>query len=156
MSRKPLLSRLVAMLPLLIMVLLLHWCLPPVAVAAEPITTLTTGLQAAVAALGPLPAASNATSVLVVAQLNLDQASQPPFHIAPVPLNLAGSSIIVMLSSIQPTPAINCVVTSATLLTCTLTPAGATWGTGVVVFTIVLTATDGHSVTSSPLIFTVQ
>jgi hypothetical protein len=155
MSRKPRTWRLVAMLPLLILFVLVHCCLPLMAVAAEPITTQTTGLQASVAALGPSPAAGNATPWLVVAQLNLDQAPQPPFHIAPVPLNLAGSSLVLGPSSIQPT--VNCGSSSATLLVCTLTPAGATWGTsGVVVFTILLTATDGHSVTSSPVIFTVQ
>src|SRR5262249_50499896 len=90
MSQKPLVWRLVAMLPLLILFVLIHCCLPLMAVAVEPITTQTTGLGASVAALGPPPAAGNATPWLVVAQLNLDQAPQPPFHIAPVPLNLVG------------------------------------------------------------------
>ena len=157
MSRKPRCWRLVAMLSLLSMFLLVHWCLPIVAMAAEPIVAVQAGLQASVSTVGPPPAAGNATSWLVVAQLNLDQASQPPFHIAPLPLNLAGSSIILLLSSFQPTPIINCVVSSASLFVCTLTPAGATWGTsGYVVFTILLTATDGHSVTSTPVILTVQ
>ena len=155
MSRKPLVWRLIAMLPLLILFMLVHCCLPLVAVAVEPIITLSsTGLQATIAVLGPSPAAGNATPLLVVAQLNLDQAPQPPFHIAPVPLNLAGSAPVLGPSPIQPT--INCGASSATLLVCTLSPAGATWGTGFMVFAIVLTATDGHSVTSSPLTFTVQ
>jgi hypothetical protein len=156
MSRKPLVWRLIAMLPLLILFMLVHCCLPLVAVAVEPIITQSsTGLQATIAGLGPSPAAGNATPLLVVAQLNLDQAPQPPFHIAPVPLNLAGSSLVLGPSSIPPT--INCGASSATLLVCTLTPAGATWGTsGFVVFTILLTAMDGHSVMSAPVILNVQ
>jgi hypothetical protein len=155
MSRKPLLWRLVAILPLLIMFLLVHWCLPIVAVAAEPIITLPTGLQASVASSGPSPAAGNATPWLIVAQLHLDQALQPPFHIVPVPLNPTGSSVILAPFSIPAT--VNCGLTSTTIFACTLTPTGATWGTsGFVVFNIRLTSTDGHIVTSTPVILTLE
>jgi hypothetical protein len=91
-----------------------------------------------------------------VAQLNLDQAPQPPFRIAPVPLTPAGSSLLLAAFSIPATP--NCGLTNnATLLACTLTPAGATWGTsGFVVFNVQLTSTDGHSAMSSPVILVIQ
>ena len=142
------------MLSLLSMFLLVHWCLPIVAVAAEPIPAVLTGLQASISSAGPPPAAGNATSWLVVAQLNLDQALQPPFRIAPVPLNLGGSSLLIVPLSIPAT--LNCGLPTTTMLACTLTPAGATWGvSGVVVFTILLTSTDGHSITSEPVILRV-
>ena len=155
MSRKPRCWRLVAMLSLLSMFLLVHWCLPIVAVAAESIPAVLTGVQASVASVGPPPAAGNATPWLVVAQLNLDQALQAPFRIAPVPLNPGGSSLIIVPLSIPAT--LFCGLTTTTMLACTLTPAGATWGvSGFVVFTIQLTATDGHSITSAPVILTIQ
>ena len=155
MSRKPRCWRLVAMLSLLSMFLLVHWCLPIVTVAAEPVVAVQVGLQASVSAVGPPPAAGNATPWLVVAQLNLDQALLPPFRIAPVPLNLGGSSLIFVPVSILTT--LNCGLPTTTMFACTLTPAGATWGvSGFVVFTIQLTSTDGHSITSAPVILTVQ
>ena len=154
MSRKPLVRRLGAMGPLFLMCWLVQGGLPRGAGAAEPTINLSTGLEVTITAAAPGPAVGNATPVLVVAQLNLDQAAQPPFHIAPVPLNPAGSTLLLVPGFLPAAP--NCGFPSATLFACTLTPTGAAWGSGFVVFTIQLTATDGHSVTSAPVILTLQ
>jgi hypothetical protein len=153
MSRKPLVWRFGALLPLLLLSLLVHWSLPLGAVAAEPTIAVPTGLGFAITAAGPAPTAGNATPVLVVAQLNLDQAAQPPARIAPMPLNPAGSALTLAPGFLP--AALNCGFPSATMFVCTLTPTGAAWGSGFVVFNIQLTATDGHSVTSGPLVVTI-
>jgi hypothetical protein len=142
------------MWPLLLMCLLVHWGLPLVAAAAEPTIVLPTGLGVNITSAAPAPAAGNATPVLVVAQLHLDQAAQPPFRIAPVPLNPAGSSLTLAPGFLP--AALNCGFPSATMFVCTLIPTGAAWGSGFVVFNIQLTSTDGHSVTSTPFILTLQ
>src|SRR5262249_13707062 len=114
MSQKPLVRRLGAMGPLFLMCWLVQGGLPRGAGAAEPTINLSTGLglQVTIAAAGPGPAAGNATPVLVVAQLNLDQAAHPPFHIAPVPLNPAGSALLLVPGFLP--AALNCGFPSAT------------------------------------------
>jgi hypothetical protein len=152
MSQKRRLTRLAALLPLLVTVLLVHWRLP-IAAAAEAIPTVSVGLQVIVDAAGPTPAADNATPLLLWAQLLLDQAPQPPSVIGPVPLNLAASGVL-PASAISLPISSNCSLTNAdTMLVCQLTPSGATWGTpdGFVVFNVLLTAVSGHAQMSSPV-----
>ena len=145
MSQKRRLTRLAALLPLLVTALLVHWR-PPIAAAAEVLPAVSAGIHVVVDAAGPAPAADNATPVQLWAQLILDQAPQPPSIIGPVPLNLAGSGVIPAAISL-PTTA-NCSLTNAdTMLVCQITPGGATWGTAdaFVVFNVLLTATSGHA-----------
>jgi hypothetical protein len=153
------LKRLAGLLPLLTTALLvywLHWCLPIVAAAAA-IPTVSVGLQASVDAADPFPAADNATPFMLVAQLALDQAPQPPSVIVAVPLNPSGS-LLIPASAISLPTSFNCSLTNNnTMLVCLIAPSGATWGTsGFVVFNVFLTATDGHTVMSSPTILRVQ
>jgi len=145
MSQKHRLTRLAALLALLITVLLVHWRLP-IAAAAEAIPTASTGLQLIVDADGPTPAADNATPLRLWAQLLLDQAPQPPSAIGPAPLNPSGSGVIPASAISLPTSA-SCGFTNGdTMLVCQITPSGATWGTtGFVVFNVLLTATSGHA-----------
>jgi hypothetical protein len=157
MSQKRRLKRLAALLPLLVTVLLVHWRIP-MAAAAEAIPTVSVGPQVIVDAAGPTPAADNATPLLIVAQLILDQAPQPPSVIAPVPLNLAGSGVLPASAISLPTSS-NCSLTNAdTMLVCQITPSGATWGTadGFVVFNVLLTATNGRTQLSSPEVMRIR
>jgi hypothetical protein len=157
MSQKRRFTRLAALLPLLVTVLLVHGRLP-IAAAAEAIPTVSAGLHVIVDAAGPAPAADNATPLLLWAQLILDQAPQPPSAIAPAPLNLSGSGVIPASAISLPTSA-NCSLTNAdTMLVCQITPSGATWGTadGFVVFNVLLTATSGHAQISPPEIVRIR
>jgi hypothetical protein len=156
MSQKRRLKRLAALLSLLVTVLLVHWR-PPIAAAAESIPIVSVGIQASVLAASPPPATNNATPWLLVAQLNLDQAPQPPSVIVPLPLNPSGSFLILAPAISLPTIS-NCSLTNNdTMLVCQITPGGATWGTsGFVVFNVLLTATSGHTQMSSPVILRVQ
>lgn len=156
MSQKRRFTRLTALLPLLATILLVHWRLP-LAAAAEAISTVPVGLQASFAAAGPPPAANNATPWLLVAQLTLDQAPQPPSVIVAAPLNPSGSGVL-PVSAISLPISSNCsVANNNTTLVCQIAPTGATWGTsGFVVFNVFLTATDGHTQMSSPVILRVQ
>jgi hypothetical protein len=157
MSQKRRLKRLAALLPLLFTVLVAHVRLP-IAAATEAMPTVSVGPQIYIDAAGPLPAADNATPLLVVAQLILDQAPQPPFSIGPVPLNLADSGII-PASTISPPTSSDCSLTNDdTMLVCQITPNGATWGTGgeFVVFNVRLTATSGHVQISQPFVIKIQ
>ena len=157
MSQKRRLKRLAALLPLLFTVLVVHWRLP-IAAAAEAMPTVSVGPQIYVDAAGPIPAADNATPLLVVAQLILDQAPQPPFNIGPVPLNLADSGIIPASIISLPTSSDCSLTNDDTMLVCQITPNGATWGTsdGFVVFNVRLTATSGHVQISSPVVVRIQ
>jgi hypothetical protein len=157
MSQKRRLKRLTALLPLLFTVLVAHWRLP-IAAAAEAIPTVSVGPQIYVDIAGPIPAANNATPLLVVAQLSLDQAPQPPFSIGPVPLNLADSGIIPASTISLPTSSDCSLTNDDTMLVCQITPSGATWGTGdgFVVFNVRLTATSGHALISPPVVVRIQ
>jgi hypothetical protein len=150
MSQKRRLKRLTALLPLLVTVLLVHWRLP-IAAAAEAVPTVSVGLHVFVDADGPTPAADNATPLVLLAQLILDQAPQPPSVIVPQMLNLSGSGLIPASAISLPTSS-NCSLTNDdTMLVCQISPSGATWGTtGFVVFNVLLTATNGHAQISPP------
>lgn len=143
-------TRVAALLPLLVTVLLGHWRLPRAA-AAEALPTVSAGLQASVVAAGPPPAANNATPWLLVAQLTLDQAPQPPSVIVPAPLTPAGSLLLPASALSLPTTASCGLTNNDTMLVCQIAPSGATWGTsGFVVFNVLLTATSGHAQISPP------
>jgi hypothetical protein len=155
-SQKRWFKRLAALLPLLVTVLLVHWRLP-IAAAAEAIPTVSAGLQASVDAAGPAPAANNATPLLLVAQLNLDQAPQPPSVIVPAPLNLSGSFLAPVSGISLPISPTCSLANNNTMLVCQIAPSGATWGTsGFVVFNVFLTATSGHTQVSSPVVIRIQ
>lgn len=155
MSQKRRLTRLAALLPLLVTVLLVHWRLP-IAAAAEAIPTVSVGLQVIESAAGPTPAPNNATPLLLVAQLILDRAPQPPSVIVAAPLNPAGSGVIPASAISLPTTS-NCSFTNGdTMLVCQITPSGTTWGAGFVVFNVLLTATDGHTQMSSPVVVRIR
>jgi hypothetical protein len=155
MSQKRRLTRLAALLPLLVTVLLVHWRLP-MAAAAEAIPTVSVGIQVIESAAGPAPAPNNATPLVVIAQLILDRAPQPPSVIVPAPLNPSGSGVI-PASAISLPNSFNCVLTNDnTMLVCQITPTGATWGAGFVVFNVLLTATDGHTQMSSPVVVRIR
>jgi hypothetical protein len=155
MSHKRRLTRLAALLPLLVTILLVHWRLP-IAAAAEAIPTVSVGLQVIESAAGPTPAPNNATPLMVVAQLILDRAPQPPSVIVPVPLNPSGSGVI-PASAISLPNSFSCSLTNDnTMLVCQITPTGATWGAGFVVFNVLLTATDGHTQMSSPVVVRIR
>jgi hypothetical protein len=157
MSKKCQLKRLAALLALLVTLLVVHGGLP-IAAADEAIPTVSVGPQVYVDAAGPFPAADNATPLLVVAQLMLDQAPQPPFSIGPVPLNLEGSGIIPASTISLPTSSDCSLTNDDTMLVCQITPSGTTWGTsdGFVVFNVRLTATSGHVQISSPVVVRIQ
>ena len=158
MSQRPRLKRLTSLLLLLFTVLVAHGRLP-IAAAAEAMPTVPVGPQVYVDAVGSIPpAADNATPLLVVAQLILDQAPQPPFNIGPVLLNLAGSGIIPASTISLPTSSECSLTNDNTMLVCQITPSGATWGTGdgFVVFNVRLTATSGHVQISSPVVVRIQ
>jgi hypothetical protein len=156
MSQKRRFTRMAALLPLLVTALLVHGRLP-LAAAAEAIPTAPVGLQASVNAAGPTPAADNATPWLLVAQLTLDQAPQPPSVIVPAPLNLSGSGVIPASAISLPTSPTCSLTNDDTLLVCQITPSGATWGaSGFVVFNVLLTATDGHTQMSAPVVVRIQ
>lgn len=150
MSQNSWMKLLAALLPLLVTVLLVHWRLPTAA-AAEAVPTVSVGLQMIVDADGPTPAADNATPLRLWAQLMLDQATQPPSAIVPVPLNLSNSGIIAA-SAISVPISSDCSLTNDdTMLVCQITPSGQTWGTtGFVVFNVMLAATSGQVQISPP------
>jgi hypothetical protein len=149
-------TRWAALVPLLVTVLLVHGRLP-LAAAAEALPTVSAGLHVIVDAAGPTPAADNATPWLLVAQLTLDQAPQPPSVIVPAPLNLSGSSVIPASAISLPTSPTCSLTNDDTLLVCQITPSGATWGaSGFVVFNVLLTATDGHTQMSAPVVVRIQ
>ena len=154
MSQKRQFKRLAALLPLLVPVLLVHWRLPTAA-AAEAIPAVSVGLHASVSAVGT-PAANNATPFLLVAQLNLDQAAQPPSVIVPAPLNLSGSFIAPVLGLSLPISPTCSLANNNRMLVCQITPSGATWGTGFVVFNVLLTATSGHTEVSAPWVISIR
>jgi hypothetical protein len=157
MSKKCQLKRLAALLALLVTLLMVHGGLP-IAAADEAIPTVSVGPQVYVDAAGPFPAADNATPLLVVAQLMLDQAPQPPFSIGPVPLNLEGSGIIPASTISLPTSSDCSLTNDDTMLVCQIIPGGPTWGTsdGFVVFNVRLTATSGHAQISAPVVVRLQ
>jgi hypothetical protein len=156
MSQKRQFKRLAALLPLLVTVLLVHWRLP-MAAAAEATPTVSTGLQASIAFGGPAPAANNATPLLLVAQLHLDQAPQPPSVIVPAPLNPSASFLAPVPGISRPISPTCSFANNDTMLVCQIAPTGKTWGTaGFVVFNVVLTATSGHTQVSSPVVIEVQ
>jgi hypothetical protein len=156
MSQKRRFKRLAALLPLLVTVLLVHWRLP-IAAAAAGIPTVTVGLQASVTAAGPAPAANNATPLLIVAQLNLDQAAQQPSVIVPAALNPSGSFLAPVSDISLPISPTCGLANNSTMLVCQIAPTGATWGTsGFVVFNVLLTAISGHTQVSSPVVIRIQ
>jgi hypothetical protein len=154
MSQKRQFKRLAALLPLLVPVLLVHWRLP-MAAAAAATPTVTVGLQANVIAAGPAPAANNATPLLVVAQLTLDQAAQPPSIIVPAPLNPSGSFLAPVSDISLPISPTCGLANNNTMLVCQVAPTGVTWGAGFVMFNVFLTATSGHTQVSSPVVIRV-
>ena len=156
MSQKRQFKRLAALLPLLVPVLLVHWRLP-IAAAAEATPTVSVGLQASVVSAGPALAATNATPLLLVAQLNLDQAPQPPSVIVPAPLNPSGSFLAPVSGISLPISPTCSIANNNTMLVCQIAPTGATWGTsGFLVFNVFLTATSGHTQVSAPVVIRVQ
>jgi hypothetical protein len=155
MSQKRQFTRLAALLPLLVTVLFVHWRLP-IAAAAEAIPTVSVGVQVIESAAGPALAPNNATPLLVVAQLILDRAPQPPSIIVAAPLNPSGS-FLAPVSEISLPISLTCsIVNNNTMLVCQITPSGATWGAGFVVFNVLLTATDGHTQMSSPVVVRIR
>jgi hypothetical protein len=156
MPQKHQFKRLAALLPLLVPVLLVQWRLP-MAAAAEATPTVSVGLQANVVSAGPAAAATNATPLLLVAQLNLDQAPQPPSIIVPAPLNLSGSFLAPVSGLSLPINPTCSLANNNTMLVCQIAPTGATWGTsGFVVFNVFLAAISGHTQVSSPVVIRVQ